>query len=258
MLHSRLSTLLGVLTHAAQGARHLGSFLSELHNDLAKAAGHRWVKLSPAGRHDLHLWRHFLDAFSGYTIIELPPPFAVAFTDACTSWGYGWYVPSLGIFGRGQWPPALLHLHINCLELIAAIVCLFEVHQRVPPGSHIHIRSDNTSAIYDLNSRRGTHGAMARITRTLCFMLESLTASPTLPPTQSSSHIKGVENTVADALSRNQLPAEVTGFLELRTPEALLLSIALSEMPWATLALGSTTPPSATTFIASCLHTSTQ
>lgn len=251
MLHSRLSTVLGVLTHAAQGARHLSSFLSELHNDLARAAGQRWVKLSPEGRLDIRLWSYFLDSFSGSTIIELPPPFATAFTDACTSWGYGWYAPSLGLFGRGQWPPALLHLHINCLELIAAIVCLFELHQRVPPGSHIHIRADNTSAIYDLNTGRGKHGAMARITRTLCYMLECLTASPSLPPSHSSSHIKGLDNTVADALSRNLLPAELTDFQELHTPEALLISIALCEMPWETLSRGTTMPRSEATSYAS-------
>jgi hypothetical protein len=39
---------------------------------------------------------------------------------------------------------------------------------------------------------------------------------------------------------------------------ALLLSLALSEMPWATLSRGPTTPLSATTFTASCLHSGTQ
>ena len=247
ILRSRLSSLLGVLTHAASGARHLGAFLSELNADLARGAG-RWVHLSAAGRNDLRLWHTFFEHFSGRTLIELPPVSAVVYTDACTSWGWGWYAPTLGLYGRGRWPPELAHWHINALEKLCAIVALYHAHAAhgSAPGSHVLIRSDNTTTVSDIEAGRGRSGDLARLSRTLAFLLESLTSSLSFAPTQSSLHVKGVDNPVADALSRGLTPPEVANCLEVHTPPAWLLSTALSEPLWSPPPRGTTTPASAT------------
>jgi hypothetical protein len=238
-----LRSLLGLLTHASQATRHLGAFMSDLNNDLANADGRRWARLSQAGRRDLAMWHDFLSTFSGSSLITLPPPSMHIYSDACTSHGWGWYCPELNIYGAGVWPPELAHLHINELEFIACLIALFCSAPFSPPGSHRMVHADNTAAVKTLREARGKHGNLARLARSLCFMLESLTSTLSLPPTQSAEHIPGVENVIADSLSRGTLPQSLLtcGATMLPCPLPWLLSMALREQPWRA------TPPSPTT-----------
>ena len=234
-----LERLLGALQFAAEGARHLSAFLSELQYLKDSTGSAPFIKLSPAARHDIELWHAFLERFQGSAIIVLPTPTATLFTDACTSWGWGWYAPELGVFGCGAWSERVraLDLHINALELLAAIIAIVGVRGAAAPGSHVHLFVDNTSAIASIKKRRGKHGVLARLTRSLCFLLETERTSPsdTLPPT--ATHVQGVANTVADSLSRGGTHACLQGFTQITCTDSWIDYMAASEMPWHSLLL---------------------
>ena len=143
------------------------------------------------------------------------------------------------MYGCGEWPARVraLDLHINALELLAAIIAIVGIRGAAAPGSHVHLFVDNTSAIASIKKRRGKHGVLARLTRSLCYLLETERTSPTdtLPPT--ATHVQGVANTVADALSRGGTHTRLLGFTRTTCTDSWISYMAASEMPWHSLLL---------------------
>lgn len=235
-----LESVLGAMYHASRGVRHVRAFMSECLALLRGCRGARhWIRLTPAARLDLALWRDFLEAFNGVSLLAPPPPSASLFTDACTSWGFGFYSPELGVYGCGAWPPELAGLHINILEQLIAVVAAYLVAtlSSAPSALHVHIRCDNTSAVAAASTGRAAPGPAARIARAQAFF-SALTGS-----LFTASHVQGSSNGVADGLSRGSLPPEVVHCRKLMVPPELLTAVALSERPWSALKPGSVTAP---------------
>ena len=176
-----LASLLGVLQHASQCTRNLGSFLAALRADLTRATG-SWTHLSPQARSDLSMWHDYIYAFSGMTLISPPPPSIFIFSDASTSVGWGWHCPTLNLYGHGVWPPCLSHLDINALESVAGLIALLSVQPHCPPASSCCLFLDNTTAVSLVQKHRGKRSDLARIARTLCYYQELLTATLSPPP----------------------------------------------------------------------------
>ena len=249
MRRSKLEALLGHLHHAANGARHLSSFTSELQHLLSSSRGNHWVIMTPEARLDLHLWSTFIERFNGTTLITPPPATASIFTDACTTWGWGWYCPALRLYGQGMWPQSMRagiddgSIHINELELIAVIVAIVTCTAESPPGTVFDLHCDNTTAISCIGKGRGKAGALARLTRTFAYIRETTYAS-LAPPPPRALHVKGRDNTVADGLSRGQAPLETTGYKAVECCPTWIAWLASSEAPWETLLPWSATRPS--------------
>jgi hypothetical protein len=249
MRRSKLEALLGHLHHAANGARHLSAFTSELQHLLSSARGNHWVVMTPEARLDLNLWSTFIERFNGTTLITPPPATASIFTDACTTWGWGWYCPALRLYGAGMWPACVRagidngSIHINELELVAAIAAIVTCTAESPPGTVFDLHCDNTTAISCISKGRGKAGALARLTRTFAYIRETTYAS-LAPPPPRALHVKGLDNTVADGLSRGLAPPETSRYREVPCNTAWIAWLASSEAPWETLLPWSGTKPS--------------
>jgi hypothetical protein len=245
MRRSKLESLMGHLHHASEGSRHLSAFTAELQHLLSTAHRGQWITLSAAARLDLALWDAFADHFSGTIPITPPAATASVYTDACTSWGWGWHCPDLRLYGSGQWPADLAAdiasgaLHINALELIAAIIAIVSIHHLAPEAT-LQLYCDNTAAVACIERGRGKAGPMARITRSLAFLLET-TGSHTPPP--HALHIKGTLNEAADALSRGGTPEALRGHTPYTCPPSWIAWLARCEAPWHALLRSPTTAP---------------
>ena len=245
MRRSKLEGLLGHLHHAVEGSRHLGAFTAELQHLLSTSRSGQWITISPEARLDLNLWGAFSEHFNGTVLITLPAATVSVYTDACTSYGWGWYCPELQLFGADAWPPDIAAaiaagtLHINALELIAATVAITTVRHRAP-GTALTLHCDNSTAVGSVAKGRGKAGALARITRTLAFLLE-VTGAHTPPP--RAAHIQGSLNTLADTLSRGTTPGTLSHYTQCSCPQAWISWLAKCEAPWRTLLPSSTTAP---------------
>lgn len=119
----------------------------------------------------------------------------VVTTDASlTGWGAVWQCRA----ARGSWNARQRLSHINDLELLAVLMALRHFLPYLE-GRHVLVRTDNTSVVYLINHQGGTRSQSALVlTRRLL-----LWAHPRLLSLRAS-HIPGVQNSVADLLSRGQ------------------------------------------------------
>jgi hypothetical protein len=158
-------------------------------------------------------------------------PTSEVFSDACyeaiggysRDWGFCWRLRRDALItagfdmklleADGEPSPAADNtgLHINVLEFLAVIVNLWltlklvKAQHVVPPGGHvISVRCDNTSAVSWLRHAARAHSP---VVRTLAYIAQRLICfSQTSDVVRiATSHIKGSDNTIADAMSRPQL-----------------------------------------------------
>ena len=100
---------------------------------------------------DLHWWANEWKC-NGRNIHTTPPAVMIE-SDASNS-GWGAYCNNCGT--GGQWSHKEAQLHINVKELLAAFLALktFVASRR---GIHVHLKIDNTTAVYYVNNMGGTH-----------------------------------------------------------------------------------------------------
>ena len=110
-----------------------------------------------------------------------------------SGWGAVWQVRSV----QGQWP-AKNHAHINELRAVQLALNNFLPQLR---GKHVQVRSDNRSAVSQINHQGGTRSSrLLRVSRNLLTW-----AYPRLASVQAV-FIPGQRNQVADFLSRQKPP----------------------------------------------------
>ena len=223
---SELVSLVGSLQSASRGIRCSRAYTTSLHAAAASSSGH-WAVLPPDSRADLRYWSDLLRDFNGVTIISPQEPSATIFTDASSSWGWGWVCHDLGIYGYGPWSddPDLVGVHINALEAACAVAASVIVASLLPVGAAVSLRSDNTSALAVTRRESGTSGPLNNAARALAYLRD------TRPFSISPSHIQGVLNHEADALSRGSVPSHLLRFRRIHFPSLWLTSILSSPRP---------------------------
>lgn len=233
ILASDLASLVGSLHAACRGIRSSRPYLDTLCAASASATG-RWVTLRADARADLLYWADLLRDFNGSRLLAVRPPDATVFSDACTSWGWGWVCHDLCIYGFGIWSdePAIAPplAHINALELVVGIAAAVTVAGLLPVDSSISLRLDNTVAVATIARERGARGHLSNAARALAHLTD------TRPFSVTSTHIQGTLNVEADGLSRGLLPARVASYQRIHFPSGWLTQIASSPRP--SLALG--------------------
>ena len=204
-----LETLVGRCNHAAYVIPTARHFLSRIR---ALKTSSRFRRITSIPKHvitDLQLWLDFLkSAHNGISmnLLTYRLPTHVFRSDACEH-GLGGYSAS-GKAWRLQFPKHLLsRAHINLLEFIASIICIWidVLDDNIPPDSCLLSMGDNTSAVgwmkksnfkmVDEDDQDNT----AKITaaRKLARLIQ---ASESL---LYSQYFPGEDNDVSDCLSRD-------------------------------------------------------
>lgn len=163
---------------------------------------HRVVTLSAAARRELSWWLGAMPSWNGASFAPSSGSRVLSvFTDAAgephLGWG-GWLqLPDALLEAQGHWSWDSAFESVLVKEMWAVAHSLAAFSARIPPGTTIRVRSDNTGVIVYLNSGGGrvprAHAAALEIWR-LC-QLHSWRLG-------EASHIPGVENCRADRLSR--------------------------------------------------------
>lgn len=173
-----------------------------------------WVHLDGAAKRELIFWRWLLDIGLRRPALWSAPMWFLAvvvldrevvevFTDACTLIGGG-YVKGDSTFGQFRWSEEEKVLFattdwdktdINVLEFVVAVVGVV-MEREALRGKVVLLRVDNTSAVSWLNNLRLGHmwgQAWVRLLIIVSLMYDIRIVS---------THVKGVDNPVADGLSR--------------------------------------------------------
>ena len=149
------------------------------------------MSISQQGIQELTWW---LDNLEGsYNVIQHPPIDIVLYSDASTTgWGAALGEQSTG----GHWSPAEAELHINGLELKAALFALqsFKHHLN---GKHVKLMIDNTTAVYIINNMGTSHSDHCH---SVCVAIWEFCISHKIWLT--AAHLPGSLNVVADKESR--------------------------------------------------------
>lgn len=212
-----LASLVGVLSYVARGVPALRSYTSALFAALRHSSPLTAVTLSDAARADLGTIAYFLRSHRGASLIPRPYIAHLAIHGWCdaASYGFGFLIPSLGVYAGGPWPDAALgDLHSNIRELIVAIAMIVAI-SRLPVArcaQHIRVHTDNSTTLACINRLYTSSPNLAGPTRALAYFAASASIRP------SAQHIAGTHNTLADALSRG-LPTPHLG-TRLRVPRA--------------------------------------
>ena len=225
-----LQSLIGHLSHAATVVQH-GRIFQRRMIDLMKLAKqpHHHLRLSAEFRSDLHWWATFLPKWNGKSMLRLPDPLHTITADASGSWGCGAF-GSNGSRFQLQWPCSWAQYHIAAKEMVPVVIAI--AAWGAEWQSSILVRSDNMAVISAISSGAAKDSLLMHPLRCLHFFLAHFNI------TLTASHIAGVYNTAADALSRNnlscffhcmpqakqspvQVPAPLTDMLLLHRPDWL-------------------------------------
>ncbi|KAM4652053.1 uncharacterized protein O3C94_014388 [Discoglossus pictus] len=170
---------------------------------LATGAGrqpHHHIRVTAEHKADLRIWYVFLQSFNGRNMIQKAPTaneVLELYTDAAGARGFGAYF-------RGYWCaqawPARWHeegwtRNLTLLELFPIVITLW-LWGDMLRHHHVVFHSDNMSVVQAINSTTASSPPVVRLLRQLvlkCLQLNILVRA---------SHIAGVKNVVADALSR--------------------------------------------------------
>ncbi|XP_030293378.1 uncharacterized protein LOC115593839 [Sparus aurata] len=195
--------LLGMLTAASMviplgllSLRPLQVWVNTLHLDPKWHRGRRVRVSSPCCR-ALKPWRRRGYLVGGVPLGVTPARREVVETDASLlGWGAVWQHRTI----NGRWSTQHRWEHINVLELRAIFFAL-QHFLPVLKGRHVLIRTDSTSAVYHINHQGGTRSKLGlRVSEQLLTW-----AFPHFLSLRAV-HLPGVQNNVADVLSRQGPP----------------------------------------------------
>ena len=195
---NQLESLIGHLHHAAKVVWPGRAFIRRMIDLLScfRSRNHP-IRLNREFHLDLEWWTTFLSHWHGVSFWLFPgltaSPDVEVFSDASGSIGFGAFCGSEWFNGR--WSACQEDLSIAYKELFPVVVIAAVFGHRWCK-QHILFRSDNEAVVAILNSRTSKVPAIMHLLRHLLFSAARCQFS------FSSAHIPGIENSIADALSR--------------------------------------------------------
>lgn len=153
---------------------------------------HRRIQKSKPVKAAITWWTHPLNILPGRKFVPQRPSFTLT-TDASKSgWGAHWR----DIHLSGTWSKTVARHHINLLELWAIHLALRKLRKHFK-GKSVLIRCDNMSVVMYINKMGGVRS------RSLCIQtVRLLQWCHRQEICLQAAHIAGVDNVLADALSR--------------------------------------------------------
>ena len=195
-----LLSLIGSLSHACKAVRSGRAFLRRL-IDLSTTASHldHFIRLNQEARSDIEWWHTFASSWNGVAMMKVVSrvaPKAWITSDASGSWGCGAF--SGQSWFQLKWVEQVQGHSITVKELIPIVVAT-AVWGPTWRGSSVQVLCDNAAVVAILNQNSSRDKEVMHLIRCLAFITAKFQFL------LSASHIPGVENTAADALSRNNL-----------------------------------------------------
>ncbi len=171
--------------------------------------GQRRCRLSPPALADLLWWRDTLRQPSRWTTAIWSPilPHSCVMTTDASVTGFGVHFEPSGL--HGTWPTVQTSDRITALELLTVLIGLSELRPLVS-GRTVLVRTDNQAVAYILATGR-TRGR-----RTLPILRALATLCVDLRTHLKVEWIAGLDNPIADALSRGHLDLPEVRRLHLR------------------------------------------
>ena len=228
-----LLSVAGQLQHAATVVKPGRTFLRRLF-DLSKVVKHpdHHLRLSAGARSDLAWWSEFLEAWNGVSWMiaaNKTVPDVILTSDASGSWGCGAFWEQRWFQVAWEDTSCSPSANITVKELIPIIIAA-ALWGKEWQGKVINCCCDNQAVVAVLQSRSSKEAEVMHLLRCL-FFFEAVSSFHI-----QSSHIAGVENTLADDISRNKLSSvlQVLGpqaEASRVTPSQLLLDLLINVKP---------------------------
>ena len=200
MFKRELQSLTGLLQHACKVVRPGRAFLQRLYAlQSIGTAPHHNIRLNTTARADLVWWQMFVSKWNGMSMLFNPrvgEPDMEVVTDASGSWGMGGVCfPHWFLF---EWPPELQRASIQVKELIPVVVAA-ALYGKDWRGKLVLFSVDNKAVVDIINSTHSKESHLMHLIRLLVFFACHYDFW------FRAKHIPGQQNTLADALSRNNL-----------------------------------------------------
>ncbi len=195
-----LLSLIGLLAHACKVVRPGRTFIRRLIelSTTVKKLNH-FVRLNREAKSDVEWWWQFGAGWNGVQLLENADKRRRTdelVSDASGSWGCGahWETSWFQLPWAGQ----AAGWHITAKELVPVVVAALLWGSRWH-GAVVPVRSDNAAVVHIINKGTSQDGTAMHLARCLAFCKAEFNMELV------ASHIKGADNGVADALSRNNL-----------------------------------------------------
>ena len=196
-----LLSLIGKLAHAAKIIVSGRIFLRRMIDVAHKAKQlDNWVHLTAEFKSDLAWWHSFIDYWNGLGMMECVStswsPQYCFFTDASGSWGCGacWEQRWLQCPWNGAWEDK----GIAAKELLPIILAM-AMWGHCWRESQVLVYSDNMSVVNIIAANTSKDKTIMHLLRSLHFICAVYNVN------LRATHIQGVKNSAADAISRNHL-----------------------------------------------------
>ena len=220
-----LESIVGSLNHACKVVRPGRAFKRRLLDLMTTVKrGDRRVRLNQEARADLEWWFQLGLNWNGTSLMGLvsETPHETMLSDASGGWGCAatWN----GRWFQLNWKEAKGAEEWNIMpkELLPIVVAAI-VWRTQWRGKVVRARCDNMAVVATIKSGSCKERAAMHLRRCLAFIEASV------PVTIVAEHIKGVENTVADALSRNKLDV-AHSIMQGATREPVPIPVGLVEL----------------------------
>ena len=202
-----LESLVGKLAHAAKVVKPGKTFMRRMFELLRGARKpHHRIRLNLSFRSDLLWWDCFLAAWNGRSMIPAEQVLAThIWTDASGSFGCGALNPATRKWIQLAWPPTFSEDALNLgkesitLKELFPIVLACAVWCHDFEQSRVVVHCDNLGAVGVVNSGYSRVPQIMQLLRCLFFIRAHFQID------LWAVHVPGVENTLADAISRNNL-----------------------------------------------------
>ncbi|XP_053387994.1 uncharacterized protein LOC128551264 [Mercenaria mercenaria] len=198
-----LQSLIGLLNFACSVVTPGRAFLRRLIDlTVGVKKSHHKIRLNTEARADLAAWSIFVDGFNGISLM-LPDRWESSqslqlFTDA-SNIGFGGYLSNR--YFAGVWPADTFWdaMHITVKELFPIVLAL-ELWSTLLQNKCIIFNSDNEAVVHVINKQSSKDKVLMRLVRRLVMI--SLKCNILF----QAKHVPGTNNTLADLLSRQQVP----------------------------------------------------
>lgn len=204
-----LESLAGKLAHAAKVVQPGKTFMGRIFQLLGgvRQAHHR-VRLNLSFRSDIEWWYTFVERWNGVSLMR-PSTGARRsvhiWTDASGHFGCGAYAPATGEWIQAQWPHTYAERELQlrdesiALKELLPIVLACGVWGSEWSNQTVVVHCDNMSVVALVNSGYSRVPSIMHILRCLFFIRAQFQLEVW------ATHVPGVENSLADAISRDNL-----------------------------------------------------